>query len=657
MAPDGRIVDINQGYCHMTGFTRGQIIDSHLSKFEIEDSLKITNDRLNQIKLVGHGRFETRHQHRDGQTLYIEASVSYVPDTGHFIYFLRNITNNKITENELKISAIAFEAQESMMVSDNKQIVLRVNHAFSEITGYEPAEMIGKTALILRSAKHDESFYNALWDKVINEGAWAGEIYCKRKNGNDYPAFLNVTAVNNDAGEITNFVSTLTDITLSKKANQEIQRLAFYDQLTDLPNRRLFLERLNHALTRNARSGKHGALFFLDLDNFKALNDTHGHDYGDLLLQEVGNRLKKCLRESDTVARLGGDEYVVLIEDLDSKDSNIEEQIKATGNKILSVLSRPYLLKNLNYSITSSVGVTLLSGQETEVEELLKQADVAMYQAKKAGRNTLRFFNPQMQENIAHLAALEIELRTALELQQFQLHYQIQVDDAGDAIGAEALIRWAHPQRGLLPPIQFISLAEDSSLILPIGDWVLETACSQIKAWQQNKLTSELVLSINISAKQFHQEYFVEQVQAAVLDSGINPALLKLELTESMLLNDADSTIEAMGALKEIGVQFSLDDFGTGFSSLQLLQALPLNQLKIDRSFVHNITADSNDLAIVQTIVVMAETLNLNVIAEGVETKAQQTLLLKSGCKQFQGYLFGKPLPIKEFEKKLKQKR
>jgi diguanylate cyclase (GGDEF)-like protein len=452
------------------------------------------------------------------------------------------------------------------------------------------------------------------------------------------------------------FIVLSRDINERKLAAEKIQHLAFYDSLTGLPNRRLLLDRLNHALSTSARSGRSGAVIFLDLDNFKTLNDTLGHNVGDLLLQQVGKRLTECLREGDTVARLGGDEYVAVLEDLSDQDTETATQTENIANKILSALNRPYTLDQRDYHNTPSIGVTLFKGREVDVDELLRQADIAMYQAKKAGRNTVRFFNPQMQENITHRAALEGELRLALENQQLQLYYQIQVDSAGGVLGAEALIRWAHPERGLLSPFQFIPLAEETSLILPIGDWVLETACAQIKAWQRNAATSHFVLSINVSAKQFHQEYFVEQVQAAVLDNSINPALLKLELTESMLLNDVNSTIETMSALKEIGVQFSLDDFGTGFSSLQYLKRLPLNQLKIDQSFVRDIAEDSSDQAIVQTIIAMAQTLNLNVIAEGVETKAQQALLLESGCTHFQGYLFGKPVPIDEFEKNLKPK-
>lgn len=516
-------------------------------------------------------------------------------------------------------------------------------------------ELIGKTVSEVLPAEHAAMIMTAIQE--ANETGYSQGKQYQRMTSQGLTWFeLSIAKKAGDDRQNPRFIAISRNVTERKLAAEKIQHLAFYDSLTGLPNRRLLLDRLNHALSSSARSGRSGAILFLDLDNFKTLNDTLGHSIGDQLLQEVGKRLTECLREGDTVARLGGDEYVAVLEDLSDQDIETAAQAEIIANKILSALNRPYILAARDYHNTPSIGVTLFKGHKIEVEELLRQADIAMYQAKKAGRNTVRFFNPQMQENITHRAALENELRVALEQQQFQLYYQIQVNHLGGVFGAEALLRWAHPERGLLPPFQFVPLAEETSLILPIGDWVLETACAQIKAWQRNKHTSKLVLSINVSAKQFHQEYFVEQVQAAVLDNGINPALLKLELTESMLLNDSTSTIETMTALKEIGVQFSLDDFGTGFSSLQYLKRIPLNQLKIDQTFVRDIAVDASDQAIVQTIIAMAKTLNLNVIAEGVETKQQQVLLLASGCKHFQGYLFGKPLPIKEFEKKLKPK-
>lgn len=451
------------------------------------------------------------------------------------------------------------------------------------------------------------------------------------------------------------FMVLSRDITERKVAAEEIQTLAFYDSLTGLPNRRLLMDRLKNILIASERNGIDGALLFIDLDHFKTLNDTLGHETGDLLLQQVANRLTSSVREGDIVARLGGDEYVVVLENLGEHSIESAAQATIISEKILSALNQPYKLNRGVYQSTASIGIAIFSDHNQSQDELLKHADIAMYQAKKAGRNILRLFDPEMQNIINDRVLLEGELRLAIEKQQFELYYQIQLDSLYKPTGAEALIRWHHPERGLISPFEFIPLAEESSLILPIGQWVLESACAQIKIWQQDELNHNLVLSVNVSAKQFRQENFVDQVQAAVNYHKINPIHLKLELTESMLLDDVDGTIATMNALKEIGVQFSLDDFGTGYSSLQYLKRLPLNQLKIDQSFVHDIVIDNNDRAIVRTIIVMAKSLNLGVIAEGVETNEQRQLLIEIGCTHFQGYLFGKPAPIDQFQELLKQ--
>jgi diguanylate cyclase (GGDEF)-like protein len=435
-----------------------------------------------------------------------------------------------------------------------------------------------------------------------------------------------------------------------KAAENEIQSLAFYDALTHLPNRRLLLDRLKQALASSLRSGREGALLFIDLDNFKTLNDTLGHDMGDLLLQQVAKRLEKCVREGDTVSRLGGDEFIVMLEDLSALPIEAAAQTESVGEKILAALNLPYLLATHEYRSTPSIGVTLFSNHQQSIEELMKQADIAMYQAKKAGRNTLRFFDPQMQETINTRASLEDELHTALAKNEFQLYYQIQVGSSQHALGAEALIRWIHPERGIVSPLQFIPLAEETGLILPIGQWVLETACAQLKTWQQNALTCDLVLAVNVSAKQFRQADFVAQIQAVVQRHAINPKRLKLELTESLLLETIEDTVATMNALNKIGIQFSLDDFGTGYSSLQYLKRLPLDQLKIDQSFVRDLATDNSDKAIVRTIIAMAGSLSLEVIAEGVETEDQRQRLMDKGCTHYQGFLFSKPVPLEEFE-------
>lgn len=440
-----------------------------------------------------------------------------------------------------------------------------------------------------------------------------------------------------------------------KQIEEQVSQLAFYDPLTRMPNRRMLVDRLKQALAYSARSRQTGALLFIDLDNFKSLNDTLGHDVGDMLLQQVAQRLMSCLRESDTVARLGGDEFVVMLNNLGVQSLEAAAQTKAVGEKILAVLNQPYLLATHECHSTSSIGATLFYGNQQPIDELMKQADIAMYQAKNTGRNALCFFDPQMQENIASRVALEVELRKALAGQQFQLHYQIQVDSSHRPLGAEVLIRWIHPERGLVSPAQFILLAEETGLILPIGQWVLETACAQLKVWQQDELTRDLVLAVNVSAKQFRQIDFVAQVKSIVLRHAITPSLLKLELTESMLQENIEDTITTMNELSEIGIQFSLDDFGTGYSSLQYLKRLPLDQLKIDQSFVRDLATDSSDKAIVRTIIAMAQSLNLDVIAEGVETEQQRQLLFKRGCIHYQGYLFSKPVPIEQFEALLKR--
>jgi diguanylate cyclase (GGDEF)-like protein/PAS domain S-box-containing protein len=558
-------------------------------------------------------------------------------------------------QNDLRISAIAFECQDGMVVTDSKGKILRANRTFTKITGYTEIEVIGQTLGMQASGQHDENVYAEMWDKIKNSDVWEGELRNIRKNGEDYPEQLTVSKVKDLSGNTTNYVASLSDITQSKAVAEEIQALAFYDPLTKLPNRRLLHNRLEHAMATMTRSGKDVAILYLDLDNFKTLNDSLGHDVGDMLLQQVAERLTNCVREGDTVARLGGDEYLVMLENLSERSIEAASQAKVIAEKILTALNQPYQFTNSLYHSSASIGVALLSDNVISRDDLLKHADIAMYQAKKLGRNAVRFYDPEMQDAIHNRVELERELRLAIEKQQFQLYYQIQVDDLGNTLGAEALIRWIHPERGLISPLNFISLAEDTGLILPIGQWVMRSACAQLKSWQLDKLTCDLVVSINVSAMQFHHVDFVEQVQNNIKHYAINPALLKFELTESMLVDSIEETIIKMDALKNIGIQFSLDDFGTGYSSLQYLKRLPLNQLKIDKSFVRDIVVDNSDKAIVRTIIAMAQGMGLEVIAEGVETEEQHLRLLNKGCKKFQGYLFGRPVTIDEFESALKQ--
>ena len=550
-----------------------------------------------------------------------------------------------LQEQELRVAAVAFESQEGMLISDDTQTVLRVNSAFTKIMGYSADDVRGKPASSFRSARHPPEFYTALQESVLSTGAWQGEYWALHKGGRIFPLWLSITAVVADDGIATHYVFTLTDITERKLAEDEIRNLAFYDPLTNLPNRRLLMDRLRHALIKSERSNDMGALIFVDLDNFKKLNDTRGHDIGDLLLAEVARRLSTCLRDGDTVARLGGDEFVVLLENLGRNTVEAAERASIVAEKVLSSLNQVYQLEGAPHFSTPSLGVSLFKGQEAALDEVLKQADLAMYQAKGAGRNTVRFFDPRMQAAASAHAAMEADFRRALQHGEFFLVYQPQVESSGRVIGAEALVRWLHPDKGTISPAHFIPLAEEIGLIVQLGAWILDAACAQLQAWSRQAGTAHLSLAVNISARQFHDARFVEQVLSLLEKYHIGAGKLKLELTESLLLKDVDNVVAIMNALKERGVGFSLDDFGTGYSSLSYLKQLPLAQLKIDQSFVRDIFTDANDVAIVRAIVTLSQSLGLSVIAEGVETREQKEFLIASGCHAFQGYLFGRPGP------------
>jgi len=438
------------------------------------------------------------------------------------------------------------------------------------------------------------------------------------------------------------------DITEHKRTEDEGQRLAFYDTLTGLPNRRLLLDRMSHALVASARSEERGALLFIDLDNFKDLNDTQGHDIGDKLLEKVANRLVTCVRQGDTVARFGGDEFVVMLEGLNPDVAGAVAQIRVVGQKILAALNQPFDLFGKEHYSTPSIGIALFLGHQQSVDELLKRADLAMYQSKAAGRNTLRFFDPEMQAAVAQRAALESDLRHGLERGELVLYYQSIVNHMGAITGLEALVRWQHPTRGMVSPIDFIPVAEQTGLIQPLGQWVLKTACAQLVIWSYSPVTQGLSIAVNISAREFRQPEFAQQILDILNKTGANPYLLKLELTESLLLTDVQDVIKKMEILRAVGVSFALDDFGIGYSSLSYLKRLPLDQLKIDQSFVRDVLTDPNDAAIARTVVALAHSMGLAVVAEGVETEGQRDFLLRNGCQAFQGYLFGRPVPVSE---------
>ena len=558
--------------------------------------------------------------------------------------------DDKLIERELRIAATAFETQVAMLITDADQKILRVNCAFSELSGYAMDELIGETPKIFRTNFHDPEFYADAWNKINHEGFWRGEVYTRRKNGETFPVWLSMTAVRSDDGTITNYVMTHSDISQRKAAEKEIEELAYYDALTKLANRRLFLDRLQKALDTSIRTNTRGALFFIDLDNFKTLNDTAGHEVGDKLLQQVAKRLLACVNEKDTVARLGGDEFVVILADTELDIEKAAKFTQTIGDLILSSLNSSYDLDGYIHYSSPSIGVAFFGEFPLTVTELLSQADLAMYHAKTSGKNALRYFDPAMRAAVTARSQLESAMRLGLQNKEFTLHYQPQISCDEKLIGAEALVRWQHPERGLLSPSEFIPIAEESGLIIPLGYYILETACLQMVEWAKGYGLSDFTMSVNVSARQIRQTDFVKQVLATIQRAGLDAKMLKLELTESLLVENVEETILKMTELKTHGVGFSLDDFGTGYSSLSYLKRLPLDQLKLDKSFVRDVLVDPNDAAIAKMILALGKSLGLNVIAEGVETDEQRLFLLEHGCNAYQGYFFGRPMDTMKFE-------
>ena len=660
----GLIEQINLTGAALLGEERKQLLQRRFARWVAPEDQDHWQRQFMQAMQKGEKQScELPLQRSDGSRFY--AHMDCLPLAGTVFRVriaLSDISTRRHAEEELRIAAIAFESQEGVMVTDSHGVIVRVNHAFTRLTGYRTEEAVGQTPALLRSGRHDKTFYDHMWQTLREKGYWQGEMWNRRKNGKVYAEWLTISAVKTPEGETTHYVGTFSEITKNKEAQAEIHRLAYYDPLTHLPNRRLLQDRLGQALASSTRNGRYGAVVFLDMDNFKTLNDTRGHGVGDLLLAEVALRLQIGVREGDTISRLGdtisrlgGDEFVLVLEDLSTDATEAAIQARLVGEKVRAALAHPYDLDGQEFHCTASLGLTLFRNHDASVDTLLKQADLALYQAKGAGRNCLRFFDPAMQSALDEQSALEADLRQALKRGQLQLYYQAQKDSMGQTIGAEALLRWQHPERGLVAPDAFIPLAEATGLILPIGRWVLEAACARIKAWSGDEATRHLRLAVNVSAREFRQPNFVAEVKQVLADTGADPSRLKIELTESLVIDNVAETIARMEVLKALGVGFSLDDFGTGYSSLSYLKRLPLEQLKIDRSFVNDLATDPNDAAIVQTIITMGRTLGLNVIAEGVETTEQWERLDQYGCTAYQGYLFSRPLPLAEFEGLLRQ--
>jgi diguanylate cyclase (GGDEF)-like protein/PAS domain S-box-containing protein len=653
---DGKLLYANPAAVALFGGETAQnLVGKAVMDLIHPDFRHIARERINKHSSDGSAApmREEKFLKLDGTPIDVEVqgrSMTY--DGAPAVYAsMHDITERKLTQQALQIAATAFESLQGITITDANKVILQVNRAFTEITGYSSQEAIGKTTGLLSSGRHDAAFYASMWASIDKAGTWQGEIWNRHKSGDIFPEWLTITAVKTPTGVTTNYVATFTDISARKRAEDQIRSLAFYDPLTQLPNRRLLMDRLEQALLASERRQRTGALFFIDLDNFKTINDTLGHYQGDLLLEQVAKRLTGCIREGDTVARLGGDEFVVMLEDLSEDIHDAATQAEGVGSKVLQALGQPYQLNGHDCRSTPSIGVALFVGQETGIDDLLKRADLAMYQAKTAGRNTLRFFDPLMQAVVVANAALEVALRRAIHASELTLFYQAQVTGDGQIVAAEALVRWIHPERGMVSPAEFIPVAEQTGLILPLGRWVLETACTQLKAWADQPGLANLTLAVNVSARQFRQNDFVTQVTEVLERTGANPQRLKLELTESLLVDNIDDIVGKMTALKTLGLGFSLDDFGTGYSSLAYLSSLPFDQLKIDLSFVAGIETSDTAVAICAATISLAHSLKMKVVAEGVETQAQLYFLSAvHRCDYIQGYLFSRPLPLDAFK-------
>lgn len=657
---DGRIVYVNDNVVTLLGYARNELYRMSVLDL-VPPDWRDTYQRVGQQIVQGPRQvLDIRLVSKAGQKIPLELNAVLLPN-GRVYGACRDIRERKQIEASLKASLAFTETllQTLPLPVFYKNVEGRYtgcNKQFCDFLGKEKNDIVGKTVFEISPQSLAADYRDKDLD-LLQEGV-SEQVYesnVKRGDGQLRDVIFHKARLTDGEGKVAGIIGAIWDITERKAMENKMHDLAFYDPLTRLPNRRLLLERTQQALTMSMRKGRYGALMLLDLDDFKKLNDSQGHDIGDLLLCEVAKRLQGVIREGDTVARLGGDEFVVVLESLSTLDAEAATQAEAVAEKIRLELSQPYTLSGVPHQTTSSIGVALFRGYLESKDNLLKHADIAMYQAKHAGRNAIRFYDKVMQSKIELRATLESNLKVALQEEQFKLFYQVQVNVVGKPVGAEVLLRWQHPAKGLILPSDFISLAEENGLIVPIGLWVLNAACAQIQTWSAQADFCKLSLAVNVCAKQFQQPDFVMQVMRAVTAHGINPILLKLELTESMVLNNVEDAIVKMKALKDFGVNFALDDFGTGYSSLSHLKQLPLTKIKIDQSFVRNLATDSGNKVMVMSIVDLCMNFELDVMAEGVETEVQFKLLHRYGCGSFQGYLFGKPVPIELFEQALLQ--
>lgn len=653
---DGNIEYVNPMFEQMTGFTSAEAIGQNPRILKSGNKSPEEYKRLwDTIKSGKEWRGQFHNKRKDGSIFWESASIS--PMRGedglitHFIAVKEDITDRKRAEDQLRMNATVFETtSEGIMITDNDNHIKTVNPAFTHITGYQAEEVIGRTPSILNSGRHDKSFYQQMWKQLHERGSWSGEIWNRRKDGNVYPEWLSLVAIKDSKEKIKEYIAVFSDISRRKRDEEHIRHQAHFDALTGLPNRFLLFDRLDQAIISARREKWMFAMLFIDLDRFKSVNDTLGHPVGDDLLNAVADRLKTSIREADTVARFGGDEFVILLQDI--KEPNAAAIV---ADKIIKALSLPFSLQDREIFIGASIGITLYPNDAEDTATLLRNADMAMYRAKEAGRNRYQFFTRAMQEQVKDQVEMEQDLRRALERGELALHYQpiVQADDTRPT-KVEVLLRWRHPKKGYISPEQFIPLAEETGLIHSIGKWIIRTACFQVKSWHENGYPIEV--SINLSGRQRELGFTHWDMAAILKETGISPRCLTLEITEGVLLENSNEVVSWLEAFRNLGISLSIDDFGTGYSSLSYLKRFPIDILKIDRAFIGDITENHDAASLVVAILAMADSLGLQVVAEGVETAAQAEFLISKKCKYLQGFYFSRALPADALIKWLNEK-